>query len=296
MLFLIPLACQPAEKYTIDSAEVLNDSAEEEEIPSVGEADEESGIAVPEPEDQPVSNPESVVRFVAMGDGGEGNTAQYDNGQAVADVCAAKEDDRAGCEFVLYLGDNFYDAGVESVHDNQFDLKFEFPYEPLDIPFYVVLGNHDYGGCLFGNCGTGWDFELSQYQVEYTNYSDKWTMPSEYYTFEKEHVTFFGLDTNAMMWDPWFDSAEDQYPWMEEALASSTSSWKIAFGHHPYISNGRHGNAGTYEGLDWLADWSVADVPLGHGVKDFMDLYICGQVDLYLSGHDHNRQWLEPTC
>ncbi|MEC7987058.1 MAG: hypothetical protein VX278_17950, partial [Myxococcota bacterium] len=36
--------------------------------------------------------------------------------------------------------------------------------------------------------------------------------------------------------------------------------------------------------------------PLGHGVKVFMDLFICGLVDLYLSGLDHNRQWLEPTC
>jgi hypothetical protein len=31
-------------------------------------------------------------------------------------------------------------------------------------------------------------------------------------------------------------------------------------------------------------------------VKDFMDAQICGKVDLYLSGHDHNRQWLSPTC
>ena len=27
-----------------------------------------------------------------------------------------------------------------------------------------------------------------------------------------------------------------------------------------------------------------------------MDANLCGQVDLYLCGHDHNRQWLEPTC
>jgi len=27
-----------------------------------------------------------------------------------------------------------------------------------------------------------------------------------------------------------------------------------------------------------------------------MDNYVCGQMDLYLCGHDHNRQWLESTC
>ena len=31
-------------------------------------------------------------------------------------------------------------------------------------------------------------------------------------------------------------------------------------------------------------------------VKEFMDDQICGKVDVYFSGHDHNRQWLEPTC
>ena len=27
-----------------------------------------------------------------------------------------------------------------------------------------------------------------------------------------------------------------------------------------------------------------------------MQHHICGQMDMYLSGHDHNRQWLAPTC
>ena len=27
-----------------------------------------------------------------------------------------------------------------------------------------------------------------------------------------------------------------------------------------------------------------------------MDDYVCGDIDVYFSGHDHNRQWLEPTC
>jgi hypothetical protein len=98
------------------------------------------------------------------------------------------------------------------------------------------------------------------------------------------------------MWDPWFSTGEDQFPWMSNTLASVQTDWIIAYGHHPYVSNGKHGNAGTYEGLEWLADTFIAEVPLGTGVKDFMDQYICGQVDIYFSGHDHNRQWLEPTC
>ena len=73
-------------------------------------------------------------------------------------------------------------------------------------------------------------------------------------------------------------------------LASSMTTWKIAFGHHPYFSNGSHGNAGNYDGL-----WYVP-IAGGQGVKKFFDDNVCGKVDLYLSGHDHSRQWMVDTC
>ena len=244
---------------------------------------------------EPTEPPQRVVRFIAFGDGGTGSDDQYENGQTVKRICDAKTDDRAGCDFALYLGDNFYDEGVEDAWDEQFETKFEMPYADLDFPFYVVLGNHDYGGCLFGSCGAGFEFEKSQYYLDYAARSTKWTLPSEYYTFSAEHVDFFGLDTNALMWEPWFGTGEDQARWLPGALAASTAEWKIAYGHHPYISNGRHGVAGEYEGLDWL-DWASADVVTGGYVREVMDDSICGHVDLYLCGHDHNRQWLEPTC
>jgi len=237
----------------------------------------------------------NIVRFIAFGDGGTGSTDQYDNAQAVLAVCEQKTDSDAGCDFALYLGDNFYDEGVDGVTDEQFQTKFEQPYADLDFPFYVALGNHDYGGCILGSCGAGFEFHKSQYYLDYAVTSTKWIMPSEYYTFSAEHVDFFGLDTNALMWEPWLGTGKDQADWLPQALAASTSEWKIAFGHHPFISNGQHGNAGEYEGLDWL-DWAGTDVITGGFVEDVMRLSICGQVDLYLCGHDHNRQWLEPTC
>ena len=234
--------------------------------------------------------PPKIVRFVALGDGGEGNQTQINVGLAIADICAQKTDEHDGCEFALYLGDNIYDVGVSSVLDDQFHDKFENPYLPLDFPFYVVLGNHDAGGW-----GSGIEMYKTEFQIDYTNYSSKWTMPDAYYDFTVEHVSFFGLDTNALMWDPWFGTGSDQEIWLPQALAGSLSDWKIAFGHHPYVSNGQHGNAGSYEGLDWIT-WPVADVPLGAAVKDFMDNHLCGKVDVYICGHDHNRQWLEPSC
>lgn len=220
------------------------------------------------------------LRFVVLGDGGEGNDNQYLVGSQVAAVCAER-----GCEFALYLGDNFYDTGVSSVEDEQFDLKFEMPYAELSIPFYVVLGNHDYGG---GGIGLDLDSGKAQYQIDYSDRSSKWTLPAAFYTFEAGGAQFFGLDTNSLMWGRDVDIQAD---WLSSELAASDARWTFAFGHHPYLSNGSHGNAGNYEGLP-----SITPIAAGTSVRDFMEDSVCGAIDVYFAGHDHTRQWLEPKC
>ena len=117
---------------------------------------------------------QAVVRFIALGDGGEGNDAQHIVADMAAEVCAQR-----GCDFALYLGDNIYDSGVDSIHDPQFDTKFEIPYQPLDFPFYVVLGNHDLGG---DGLGLDLDPDKALYEINYSKYSDKWDMEAAYYT------------------------------------------------------------------------------------------------------------------
>ena len=182
---------------------------------------------------------------------------------------------------MLYLGDNFYLNGVDGVDDDQFQDKFELPYADIDLRFDVVLGNHDYGGY-----GAGWDAWRPPYEIDYTAQSDKWYLPDYYYGLSEGDVDFFALDTNAIFWG----DTEAQLDWLTTATAASTAAWKIVFGHHPYISNGTHGNAGEYDGFEWLP------VANGEYVKDFMDEGLCGQVDVYLCGHDHALQWMEPTC
>jgi len=60
------------------------------------------------------------VRFIAMGDTGKGNADQRKVAVAIRDLCAAK-----GCDFVLLLGDNIYDAGVATTTDPQWQQKFD---------------------------------------------------------------------------------------------------------------------------------------------------------------------------
>lgn len=238
---------------------------------------------LPLPEDRLGPPTDGPVRFVVLGDGGKGNPAQRAVAEGIDAVCRHRSDERGpGCRFALYLGDNIYRSGVSGVDDPQLQTKFEAPYQGLSIPFFVVLGNHDYGSTSLA----GW---RSDPQVAYSAHSEKWTLPAPYYSFDVGNARFFGLDTNAILLESiWGEHG--QGPWLDGLLRPPRDHWRIAFGHHPYRSNGRHGNAGNYEGLSWLP------VVNGEAMKSFFEAHVCARVDVYFSGHDHNRQWLTPTC
>ena len=225
--------------------------------------------------------PWEPVRFVALGDTGEGNVDQYAVAAVMKDVCELN-----GCDFALLLGDNIYDTGVSGLDDIQWQDKFELPYAELDFPFYAVLGNHDYGLLLP-------DEDKADFQVAYSDQSEKWTMPARHYRHEHQNVDFYGLDTAAMYFaSTLVEQYEAQRAWLDEHLETvEPTRWSIAYGHHPYLSNGPHGNAGWYEGL-------TPEVPnlSGISLKELFDGHVCGRVDLYLCGHDHDREWLVETC
>lgn len=247
---------------------------------------EDATDQAPAPYRPPEPSDPQVVRFIAMGDGGTGDATQYEVARAVRRVC-----EQQGCDLVLYLGDNIYEIGVQGADDPQFEHKFEAPYADLDLPFFVVLGNHDYGGGY--PVVTGPDAERkSAAQIEYTARSAMWNMPARYYTFTQGPVQFFAMDTSRFVYSP-YDADEAQQRWLEQELSRSTAPWKIAFGHHPYIANGMHGNAGNYAGLVPVPGMFGPD---GDRFRQLVEHTLCGKVQLYLAGHDHHREWLEPVC
>jgi hypothetical protein len=213
-----------------------------------------------------------VVRFIATGAQGQGNQGQLDVAAAMQAKCQL-----SGCDYIIGLGNNIYPSGASSTDDPQFATKFETPYAGLDLPFWLGLGNHDYGGD-----GAGTEPAKAQVQVDYTDVSPKWHMPAHYYRRTDQHVEFFTLDTNAQFLGNDAQQETDVAAWLEE----SNAEWKIALGLHSYRSNGPHGNAGNYDG-----------VPIppanGAGVRDFMEDHICGEADVYFSAHDHSLQWPE---
>jgi tartrate-resistant acid phosphatase type 5 len=229
--------------------------------------------------------PAEPLRFVAVGDTGKANATQLDVAAAIRDQCAAE-----GCDFVLLLGDNLYPEGAEDVDDDVWQSAFEEPYQEIDLPFYAVLGNHDYGGkFLFVDVdGLGNQFERGPVEVAYSQHSDKWRMPATHYTMRQGPVGFVAIDTDSILWKNRRNG--NQWTWWPGALAEvADAPWVFAVGHHPYRSNGDHGNAGDYQTLDLSIHLDQLD---GEEVEEFMEENVCGNVDLYLSGHDHDRQWL----
>lgn len=216
------------------------------------------------------------LAFLAIGDWGRDGALHQREVAKQMGVRAQAIDSR----FVVAVGDNFYDSGVQTAQDAQWKTSYEEVYvaQSLQTPWYVALGNHDYRG-------------RPEAQLDYARTSPRWRMPERYYrqrvmTPDGQAVDLFVLDTSPMVAryaagaDPedaairanvLSQDAPAQQRWFETELAASDAAWKLVFGHHPVFSGGKHGN--TPELVGWLK-------PLleRHGAQ----AYVCG--------HDHDLQ------
>ena len=199
------------------------------------------------------------LEFMAVGDAGSGNEGQRIVAESMKEFALQNP-----VQFVLYLGDNFYPTGVNSEDDPLFQTSFEDIYDKtvLNMPFYIVLGNHDYMGNIDA-------------QLAYSARSDRWNLPALYYSFTVEYgvgetVQFIALDTNPIANG---EDATEQLTWLEDELSRSEADWIIVFGHHFIYSNGQYGDS---------SEMIERVLPLlqNYGVK------------LYISGHEHDMQLL----
>ncbi|WP_323752723.1 metallophosphoesterase [Marinobacter sp.] len=268
----------------------------------------ESPAVPPENDEPPVDDntikPTESLSFIAVGDMGTGNIGQYHVAEAMRQIIRDQ-----GCDFVLGAGDNIYEDGVTSVDDNGFFDSFEYPYQNLDVPFYMCLGNHDCASTIFGG---GSDNRRGDYQVDYhysqKRYSTKWRMPARFYkesfgqvAEQKPFLDLFVVDSNPLTSfyldrDESFNWENYGYPqqqWMKSAVNESLAHWKIAMSHVPYLSNGKHGNAGNLdEGMRLIFTNPDAD---GQRYKLFLEDAFSNKVDLLVTGHDHSLQWIKPV-
>lgn len=220
------------------------------------------------------------ARFVAFGDAGNGKALGL--AESIAAVCAER-----GCDFVLYLGDTGYPDGYTSADDPDFETHFILPFAPVELPFFVVMGNHDYGG--YRGAGNHWDRVPVMQALE--TRSPKWRFPEPAYVFDAGGARFVGLDTNRILWG----FAEEESRWIGGVIDSAPGP-VVVFGHHPYRSVGRHGDAGNYDGLGRVGKVPGLRVAAGRFFARFVDEHLCGEAAVYIGAHDHDRQWMAPTC
>jgi len=213
------------------------------------------------------------LNFIIFGDWGR--NGEQDQSEVAAQMALAAK--ATGARFIVSVGDNFYEDGVASVSDPQWQTSFENVYHDpaLQIPWQVILGNHDY----HGNC---------EAQLEYARGHPRWNLPARYFvqTHRIDGTTvadFFYLDTTPMIQSYWqshktsahvaTQDVKKQIAWFKAALASSQARWKIVIGHHPIYSGGEHGD--TTELVETI-------LPLLHKHK----------VQAWFNGHDHDLQHL----
>jgi tartrate-resistant acid phosphatase type 5 len=158
----------------------------------------------------------------------------------------------------------------------------------LEVPWYIIAGNHDHLGNI-------------QAQIDYTHKSKKWTFPNYFYkaqyAFGKANtlVDIIFIDTIVLCGQTfdvegrslfsWLGAkslkpenpekkyeklAEIQWKWIENELANSNADYIFVVGHYPIYTNA---------GISFKCLESRLD-PLLRKYR----------VNAYLSGHDHNLQ------
>jgi len=188
-------------------------------------------------------------------------------------------------DFIATTGDIIHYCIIKSVYDEDLNQKFENIYSAKslhDIPWYVVLGNHEY------------DDDVQTY-LDYSEVSKRWNMPAYYYSITKklppqnEECLFVFIDTTPLI-DRYRGRAKNpdvekqdmaaQLEWIETTLSSSSAKWKIVVGHHPVYA----------EDTD---NEESEKVDMQSRVEPLLEKY---DVDFYISGHVHNFQHIKNTA
>jgi len=214
-----------------------------------------------------------------------GGKNKYTYQAAIAKEMAALAS-KSFVSFVVALGDNFYNDGVQSTTDNLWksywsQVYFD-RYAVLYIPWFAILGNHDYG----------MGYQGVRAQIQKTKVDPLWNMPAQNY------VESFPLNDGGVLTIVFVDTTtlapslnkccnekggvstseqqkviKAQLEIIENLLIQATKlngqpSWLVVSGHYPIVSKGEHGDSAE----------------LLSNLQPLLEKY---SVDAYLCGHDH---------
>jgi tartrate-resistant acid phosphatase type 5 len=197
-------------------------------------------------------------------------------------------------EFILPLGDNFYDNGVLSINDTPWTTHWKNVYlqnhTNLRVPWYPIFGNHDYG---YGQQGLQAqmdrsdtdDFTDNLWQFPSTNYSKLFAIPGG----GSVGIVFVDTTTLAPSQNKCCNenggvSVEEQQARIDNQIShlhtlfkeitQYNPTWLLVAGHYPIFSRGEHGD-------------------MSELVANLLPLLVQYNVSLYLCGHDHISEHLQ---
>ncbi|MDD2952906.1 MAG: metallophosphoesterase [Parabacteroides sp.] len=188
--------------------------------------------------------------------------------------------EEVGSDFIIAAGDTHHFEGVASTEDPLWMTNYELIYShpELMLDWCAINGNHEYRG-------------NTQAVLDYTKVSRRWHIPSRYYakTIEagSEKLLLVFIDTPPLI-DKYRDDPatypdacrqdrDEQLRWIDKTLSGSDAKWKIVVGHHPVY----------------------AETPKDESERSDMRAYVEPLlnkygVDMYLCGHIHNFQHIQP--
>jgi hypothetical protein len=224
----------------------------------------------------PTANPGRVLRFVAFGDCGRGNTTYQDqNFTNYRNFLTANGIDAP--DAWMLLGDNAYNAGT----DAEYTTNFFGIYGATILrnhKLYAVPGNHDYANTA-----------ANQDTHSLCPYYSIFSQPilgeaggfasgkEEYYSYDVGNVHFLALDaygeeSNLRL----YDTTGAQAVWVKQDLAANTKKWTIAYWHHPPYTMGSHN--------------SDTETELINMRSNFIRILERYGVDMIVCGHSHNYE------
>ncbi len=200
------------------------------------------------------------TRLLLFGDSGTNDSQQRDVANGMARQCATQV-----CDAAVLVGDIIYPDGLGDADDPMALTHFEDHYRGLGAPLWLALGNHDYH-----RDPNAW---IARYGTQGSR-AGKFPahMPARYYTVSLGAVRLVVLDTNRL--------DDDQGAWLDAVLreaAARGDRWIVAAGHHPWRSYGMHRHAEP-------------------AMAAFYQRHLCGKVDVFVAGHDHDKQLLRGPC
>eukprot|EP00929_Paragymnodinium_shiwhaense_P036041 TRINITY_DN19366_c0_g1_i1.p1 TRINITY_DN19366_c0_g1~~TRINITY_DN19366_c0_g1_i1.p1 ORF type:complete len:354 (+),score=101.33 TRINITY_DN19366_c0_g1_i1:67-1128(+) len=227
--------------------------------------------------------------FLTVGDWGGATLGGYHeaNQKAVAAQMGKTAED-LGAKFIINTGDNFYYCGVKTITDDQWKTDFEdvFTADSLSVPWYGVLGNHDYA------------YEVAP-QLQYKSPNkDRWVMPDRNYTKRiqlsgDQYLTLVFIDSNPCIQNYRNDNPKDWDPCSGEYGECKDNPDNECHFHAHILSQDCSGQ------YDWLEstlnnvpkdDWLIA---VGHheadqiNVEDMTGLLQKRGINMYFNGHTH---------